>query len=96
MIHLNRACIWCKSRQDFPDVQIPDSSMQILEKEKGGVFRSRLSCVSRPDLEYTPLLVELHFLDVAQTEWPVPVGVAIKAEYDWCLIIIVKPLKVFL
>lgn len=36
MIHLNRACIWYKSRQDFPDVQIPGSSMQILEKEKAG------------------------------------------------------------
>ena len=95
MIHLNRSCIWRKSRRDFPDVQISDSSMQ-MEKEKGGVFRSRLSCVSRPDLEYAPLLVELHFLDVAQTEWPIPVGVAIKAEYDWCLIIIVEPLEVFL
>lgn len=36
MIHLNRACIWYKSRQDFPDVQIHGSSMQILEKEKAG------------------------------------------------------------
>lgn len=35
MIHLNRAYIWRKSRWDFPDVQISDSSMQ-MEKEKAG------------------------------------------------------------